>query len=222
MTILISAMGDTVVGAVNRGTFTLADWTVMPKRGLWRDVLLTFPRFQRWVLRKGVERKEKKSVAHGFQVQPPDDENAAQAPNDEDALGRQADMDDARLHHLVVLERKSDHELAAELSKAIKRVTADLKTTKHKKYDYEEWVVFQRLFRFSSHSQHTRHDSEDDEEDTVVEQIDQLEWDWIGEDSPLLSSLSESEWVLDRLCESLDRYTRRQIREVSILYSFVH
>jgi hypothetical protein len=171
-------------------------------------------------LSKGTERKEKKSIEHGFQVQSPDDDNAAQAPTDEDALGREGDIDDTRLHHLIVSERMSCHEMAGELSKAIKRITADLKSAKHKKYDYEEWVVFQRLFRFSWHPQHSRHDSDDDEMGPGVKHVDQLEWDWIGEDSPLLSGLSESEWVLDRLCESLDRYTRRQIREVSILHYF--
>ena len=38
-----------------------------------------------------------------------------------------------------------------------------------------------------------------------------VEWDWIGEDSPMLAEETESEWVLDRLCESLGRYMRRQM-----------
>jgi len=40
-----------------------------------------------------------------------------------------------------------------------------------------------------------------------------VEWDWIGEDSPMLADVGESEWVLDRLCESLNRYTRKQARD---------
>ena len=38
-----------------------------------------------------------------------------------------------------------------------------------------------------------------------------VEWDWIGEDSPMLAEETESEWVLDRLCESLGRYMRKQV-----------
>ena len=38
-----------------------------------------------------------------------------------------------------------------------------------------------------------------------------VEWDWIGEDSPMLAEETESEWVLDRLCESLGRYMRKQM-----------
>jgi potassium channel subfamily K len=35
-----------------------------------------------------------------------------------------------------------------------------------------------------------------------------IEWDWIGEDSPMMSKGSEAEFVLDRLCESMQRYIK--------------
>ena len=35
-----------------------------------------------------------------------------------------------------------------------------------------------------------------------------IEWDWIGEDSPMMSKSSEAEFVLDRLCESMRRYLK--------------
>jgi potassium channel subfamily K len=37
-----------------------------------------------------------------------------------------------------------------------------------------------------------------------------LNWDWIGENSPMLATQTEPEWVLDRLCESLIRYVSTQ------------
>ena len=40
-----------------------------------------------------------------------------------------------------------------------------------------------------------------------------VKWDWIGEDSPMMAEESECEWILDRLCESMDRYMRRQLPE---------
>ncbi len=39
-----------------------------------------------------------------------------------------------------------------------------------------------------------------------------VEWDWIGENSPMLADEGESEWLLDRLCESLDRYMTRHYK----------
>ena len=37
-----------------------------------------------------------------------------------------------------------------------------------------------------------------------------MNWDWIGDDSPMMSGVTESEWLLDRLCESLVRLERRK------------
>lgn len=37
----------------------------------------------------------------------------------------------------------------------------------------------------------------------------------------MLADISESEWILDRLCESLNRYTRKQASDVHYLFSQV-
>jgi potassium channel subfamily K len=37
-----------------------------------------------------------------------------------------------------------------------------------------------------------------------------VNWDWIGNDSPMMSGVTESEWLLDRLCESLVRLEKRK------------
>lgn len=57
-------------------------------------------------------------------------------------------------------------------------------------------------------------DEEEDEEEDPAER-GLVYWDWIGEDSPMLSDASEAEWVLDRLCESLARYARWQSRRAA-------
>jgi len=65
-------------------------------------------------------------------------------------------------------------------------------------------VEYTRLIRFSRFNPE---EMEAEEEDEGL-----VEWDWIGEKSPMMAEQSESEWVLDRLCESLGRYIRRQGR----------
>ncbi|KAI4249136.1 MAG: hypothetical protein L6R42_009049, partial [Xanthoria sp. 1 TBL-2021] len=70
MTILISDMGDTVIGSFKRGTFTLADWTVLPKAGLWRSFLERHPRLWSWFQDKSEEAEEEKRIARGFPTGP--------------------------------------------------------------------------------------------------------------------------------------------------------
>ena len=205
MTILVSDMGDTVVSAINRGTFTLADWTVMPKAGVWRDFLENHPRLKDWLERKTKEREAKKRVDAGFALQNPDEETAVETADEDGVLGGQDNP--AALEKLAEEPAEvTEHDLARKLALAIKRTANDLRAEHNKKYSYEEWVEFTRLIRFSSESASAAEEQE--EEEGLVE------WDWIGEDSPMLADVGESEWILDRLCESLNRYTRKQASEV--------
>ena len=206
MTILVSDMGDTVVSAINRGTFTLADWTVLPKEGVWKEFLDKHPRLRDWLERKTKEREAKKRLERGFEIQNPDVKGGAMESTDptspEGAIGIGLTLENLCDEPPIV----SEHDLARKLALAIKRTANDLRADKPKKYTYEEWAEFTRLIRFSKEE---KEDVELDEEDGMVE------WDWIGEDSPMLADVGESEWVLDRLCESLNRYTRKQARETT-------
>ncbi|CAD6449435.1 e81b35ae-da43-46ea-9648-487375b6f3e0 [Sclerotinia trifoliorum] len=202
MTILISDMSSTVIAAINRGTFTLADWTIMPKAGVWHDFLMNHPKLHEWLSRRTKEREAKQRIRHGFEVQNPDDRqisisNEAEPDPESTSLGQVIEDVEEPSEH-------TEHDLARKLATSIKRVTNDLRADKPKKYSYEEWVEFTRLIRFSAHNAKDVEREEDDE--------GLVEWDWIGEDSPMLADVSETEWILDRLCESLNRYTRRQGR----------
>jgi hypothetical protein len=205
MTILVSDMGDTVVAAINRGTFTLADWTVMPKEGVWKDFLDAHPKLRDWLKEKTEEREAKKRLEKGFTIQDPETAGgaleAAEPSTPKDEVGNLLTLEKLAEEKPEVTE----HELARKLAVYIKRVANDLLAERPKKYSYEEWAEFTRLIRFS------KFDAE--EVELEEEEGGVVEWDWIGEDSPLLADVSESEWVLDRLCESLNRYTRKQAQD---------
>ncbi|KAK2630600.1 hypothetical protein QTJ16_001420 [Diplocarpon rosae] len=199
MTILVSDMGNTVVTAINRGTFTLADWTVMPKEGVWHDFVLKHPQLKQWLEQRTQNMEAKKRVEEGFRVQDPDEEEGEDREDEVfQAAPLETSAEDAPL--------ATEHDLARKLAIAIKKTANDLRADTPKKYSYEEWVEFTRLIRFSY-----TEDAEDMDED---EEQGPIEWDWIGEDSPMLADMSESEWILERLCESLNRYTRKQARDV--------
>ena len=186
MTILISDMGDTVIASFKRGTFTLADWTVLPKAGIWRSFCEKHPRLLKWLQKKEEEKIQEKRVREGFQVGA-EDNGLTTTPTLED---------------LAQLDALDDQTLARKLALAIRRTANDLKADPPRRYTYEEWAEYTRLIRFSKMDKSQVEETE--EEEGLVE------WDWIGEESPMMAEESESEWVLDRLCESLDRYMRKR------------
>lgn len=189
MTILISDMGDTVVASYKRRTFDLADWTVLPQEGKFRQFLDRHLLLMHWVDKWFLKRAAKKRLEGGFPVL---ETNTILKPT-LDELANDDDLD--------------EHDLARKLAIAIRQTADDLTRGHHQRYTYEEWVEFSRLIRFSRFDPgHERSGVEEEEE-----QRGTVEWDWIGTNSPMMADETECEWVLDRLCESLDRYMRQVV-----------
>ncbi|KAI9807686.1 MAG: hypothetical protein M1825_005627 [Sarcosagium campestre] len=185
MTILITDMGETVIASFKRGTFRLADFTVLPKAGLWKSLLDKNPWLLFWVQKKLDERRAEKRIEQGFPLATVDD--AAEQQPTLEALAR-GDFD--------------EQSLARRLAIAIRHTANHLGEDPPRRYTYEQWVEYTRLIRFSSKSAEEVEGEEDSQ--------GLIEWDWIGEDSPMMADETEAEWVLDRLCESLDRYMMKQ------------
>jgi hypothetical protein len=101
----------------------------------------------------------------------------------------------------LATESPSEAEMTSRLAWAIRRTADDLQHDPRKRYSYEEWCEFTRLIKFSQVGMSGL--EYDEETDGVVE------WDWLEESSPMLSGQTESEWILDRLCESLLRLLKR-------------
>lgn len=191
MTILISDMGDTVIASFKRGTFKLGDWTVLPKAGLWRELLEKYPWLLLWLQKRSQKAAEKRRLAAGMPVGPEEDIR-------DPALTMEQVSD---------LDRLDDQALAGKLATAIRHTANHLKNDPPRRYCYEEWAEYTRLIRFSRLSK--------EEIELAEEEQGVVEWDWIGENSPMLSDSTESQWVLDRLCESLNRYMLKQTPSIS-------
>lgn len=179
-------MGDAVTTSFKRGTFALADWTVLPKAGLWRQLLEKHPWLLLWLEKRSREAGEKRRLAKGMPVGPEEHDAKASPPT---------------IEEVAELDNLDDATLARKLAVAIRHTADELKSDPPRRYTYEEWVEYTRLIRFS---RGTKEELGEEEEDEGL-----IEWDWIGEDSPMLATQSESEWLIDRLCESLNRYMRR-------------
>ncbi|KAI1264222.1 hypothetical protein F5Y18DRAFT_428310 [Xylariaceae sp. FL1019] len=203
ITVLIQALSDTVVafGAnlcvlINRATNIL-----LPEKGFLKTFLLANP--NHWFTRLLQRKREHDRVGAGFQLQDPEAETEVRDESGE--TGQQSQGENVELEELSRIEKDShdEHHLARQLGKAIRSVAQDLRSGPPRRYSYSEWAHFTKLIRFSSGASREAVEAREDEEGLI-------EWDWIGEDSPMLADITESEWVLDRLCESLDRYTKNR------------
>jgi potassium channel subfamily K len=200
MTVLVSDMGDTVISNFKNFITHLADFTVLPKEGIWRSFLDKHPWLLRWMQRRVEKRAAKKRLKAGSQTGP--DPNSADAeepdgqPQDLENLAAEADEEVTRHGPF------DEAELSRRLALSIRHVASDLNHVPPKRYSYEEWVEFTRLIRFTT--KNAEEVATEEEEERLVE------WDWIGEDSPMVSKKGEAEFVLDRLCESLERYMRKR------------
>lgn len=197
MTILISGMGDTVIATFKRATIKLGDFTLLPKAGIWHNFVESQPWLSEWLQRAALKRKIKKGMPVG-----PDPATADNVPTIEQLATQELD----------------EAQMTRRLAFAIRRTADDLVRHPGKRYSYEEWadfsehgsklvIIFTDYFSLARLIRFTKMDWEqlelDEEEEGVVE------WDWLDENSPMMSEQSEAEWVLDRLCESLLRWLKK-------------
>jgi len=203
MTILISDLGDTVVDKFKKWSDQLADFTVLPKYGIWRKFLNKHPWLLRCLQNRLAKRAAKKRLKKGFEIEEPD---APQGDIGRD-VAETGEHIDARANTAMTAHNTPDEHsqltLTHCLALSIKRVAADINLPKPKRYGFEEWVEFMRLIRHTAHKGEATGASNEEDEHGL------LDWDWIGTDSPLMSGLSEPQWLLNRLCESLVRLEKK-------------
>ena len=70
ITILISSMGDTIINRFKNWTSGVADFTVLPQKGIWRTFLNRHPLLLRWLTERKQRRDERKRLEEGFQTGP--------------------------------------------------------------------------------------------------------------------------------------------------------
>lgn len=219
ITVLVSDMGDTVVHLFKKWSSELADFTVLPKHGIWGDFFEKHPWLLQWILGVQAKKAMKKRLKRGFETADPDapeeprcppqddadvEEQLGIAPNDS-SHGNNTTVRDAAADPLA-LTPASSSSISQRLALSIKRVAADLRNPSgRKQYEYEDWVEFTHLIRATrGPSRRSNTDGEDEELGGLVE------WDWLGRESPMMSGVSEPEWLLQRLCESLVRMERHK------------
>ncbi|KAJ9651351.1 Potassium channel, partial [Neophaeococcomyces mojaviensis] len=212
MTILVSDLGETAIGGFKRKVLEYGGLAFLGKgRGWGLDWFVQKrERFQRRLSIVGLSHKKSPKLESG---------NGSDANT---ALARQLqDPEEAEDQHEPRCSHKTIEELAGEeleesqmsqrLAYALRRVADDMKHNPTKRYEYEEWVEFTRLIRFSRLDQVVESSADCEKQLEYDEAVDGIiEWDWLDSNSPMTSEQSEAEWVLDRLLESLLRTVRKK------------
>lgn len=214
MTMLISQMSDTVVISFKRATEKVADYVVLPQSRVYRAFLRRIPGVAQLIR----SRQEKGRLKRGFPLEGAGDAEAGERASSGAFGSHNADGSTESHPHPTLEELSRDPsslELAQQLAFAIRRTAKDAREKKRKRYSYEEWVEFTRLIQFTDPRYRPpiswgKQLAKSEGGINVEDEYGLLNWDWIGENSPLLAKQTEPEWVLDRLCESLIRYVSTQ------------
>ncbi|RDW93379.1 potassium channel family protein [Aspergillus mulundensis] len=106
----------------------------------------------------------------------------------------------------------SNFPFSQHLATAISETMSDALNSQPRQYSYNEWVKYRGLIRaLNPHK-------DAGEIIPILEVLAEAEpstsspdadWDWIGEDSPLLADKTEPQWVHEQLCEGLLLHTPR-------------
>lgn len=136
---------------------------------------------------------------------------------------------DIHMHHFLLI-------------KELRNVMKHVNETPPRKYSYEEWTWYLKLIGEDESASSTHRkapikvgttekgtmqqgggqtsasndagDLEEGEEEEVKEEEKGKEaWSWVGTRSPLMGEIEEAEWILERLCVTLERGLRKQSKE---------
>ena len=90
----------------------------------------------------------------------------------------------------------------------IKEICQHLHHKHPKRYTYEEWAWYLKLIGEDERLPDTHRKAKPKEDKTPIEDIkdpndERLKWSWVGNRSPLMGGVEETEWILDRLTDRL-------------------
>ncbi|KAF3917873.1 hypothetical protein ABW20_dc0107279 [Dactylellina cionopaga] len=240
ITILISSMGSTVIESFQNYTLRLAEFTLLPKKGIRESLKEMWENWRAEQAGKKAEKdfnNRKPSYAasitsrrstipqtpgrgtnlHGIEEESPGPERKPTIRIDDDIERQQQGSEHQEEEKSKLLPQDyTFQELLVELTAAIRDVGKQVATDSRVAYEYEEWVEFTRLIRACEVVKPRKLKGIKPGEEILDEQIDNDEgfvlWDWIGEDSPLLFEGREPAWVQDRLTRGLERLVREHLK----------
>jgi potassium channel subfamily K len=166
VTVLISNMGETVVGWVKNGVLWVGEVTILPNSN------------------RNDNTSDCDSDSDG------DDDGCSE----EKATAKTREVEVAKEIALDQINPDEDAQtrnqrLARRLAREILVLSKNLVKRPAKTYEWEQWRWFLEAI-----GEKDRENGGDGE----------TKWVWLGEDGPLLSGMSETEWLLEKMCDRLE------------------
>ncbi|KAF5526267.1 Outward-rectifier potassium channel TOK1 [Colletotrichum aenigma] len=223
MTVMISNAGDTVVKAVRDATLELGNVTILPgERGFRKELLALLDRWTCGVIFKGPLMDEEDELPPGFlgNAHRMEQGSSEEDDNDTDAYSSVPDPTSGRQQSRgrdptapLPSSRAEYHFL---LISEIAAVRQHSKQKPAKKYSFAEWAWYLKLIgedesssathrkaRPHIHSKKKKRSRRRKVRDEDMECPDEDKWSWVGSQSPLMGSLEECEWIIEKLTEKL-------------------
>ena len=222
LTVVISNMGDTVVKAISDLTLYLGEFTVLPGESPVRDRMKQIA--AKTTGGKLFEDAIEFAEPPGFLPGGADSEKGATGGPGAAATDFLASLvEDEELKEARAADAEGDklqgdkHRYHYLLVKEFRNVMQHLNESPPRKYSYEEWAWFLKLMgedesHSTSHrtapvtvSNDTNAKPDMQQAQTDDEEGGMRQWSWLGNRSPLMGSIVESEWVLERLAMTLEK-----------------
>ncbi|KAE8453217.1 hypothetical protein EG329_011284 [Mollisiaceae sp. DMI_Dod_QoI] len=223
LTILISNMGDTIVKMIRDLTLWIGNFTVLPgEKGVKTTLKESANKLTQGKLFNsggvmeeapgilGEMNSRRNSTDSELSTRRNDPESAAQR-----AAGDRANQETARAakqgeRNDELPESRAHYHLI--LIKEIGKVLKHLHSTPPRKYTFDEWAWYLKLIGEDESSAETHRKAKrkpkPDGEGLGAAMQDEdksVKWSWVGNRSPLMGNKEESEWVLERLHETLEK-----------------
>ncbi|KAK5017543.1 hypothetical protein LTR16_005878 [Cryomyces antarcticus] len=224
LTILTSHMGDTVVKAFNDVTIWIGSMAVLPAEDCGRR---TFKPSKSLLVRFFLGRRLQPNRASGSQPRIPEkreaqrikkfdrdnmildgiihnleEEKVPQDGKEEEEGGRWQDREVRFYHYLLVRELCS--------------VMKDIQVVPAKEYSYEEWAWYLQLLGHDEYASPQRRPNGNDNlapepgrPQNRAKERESQSWNWLGYNSPLMSSEKEAQWILEGLAMTLEKELRK-------------
>ncbi|KAF3182676.1 Potassium channel [Orbilia oligospora] len=213
MTILVSNLGDTIIVIIKNVTLWLGEWTILPE-----EKLPDLGGRNRW-LKTETQRRRQRRIQGSEKFQ------QAQREREEQRRQELRDDDEEDIEEKRALERigtglinregmdrdtgsgeERNKRLFHDLAFSIQKLMPDLASKSPKQYGYEEWSSYLKLINMQDPRSKIQPAPKAGEAGVERHPKD----DWLGENSPLMSRQSETEWLLTRLCSRLEECLREE------------